>query len=199
MRAVVQRVTESAVRVDGETVGEIGRGLLVLLGVADGDSEKAADFLARKIVHLRIFEDENGKMNRSLVDIGGGMLVVSQFTLLGDCKKGRRPSFVKAAGPDRARPLYEHFTERVRKAGVPVAPQATDSSAILRSRCSAVRAQIRGVCRVLRRPVRTSSSKIGSTSPGDAICTARPGPIPAVLSSFSASRPARSTKYFTMC
>ncbi|MCP4691112.1 MAG: D-tyrosyl-tRNA(Tyr) deacylase [Desulfobacterales bacterium] len=120
MKAVVQRVKESAVVVDGETVGKIGRGLLVLLGVAEGDGEKEADFLAEKTPHLRIFEDDAGKMNLSLLDMGGEMLVVSQFTLLGDCRKGRRPSFVKAAAPERANELYEYFVDRVRQKGVAV-------------------------------------------------------------------------------
>jgi D-tyrosyl-tRNA(Tyr) deacylase len=119
--AVVQRVTESRVRVQDQTVGKIGPGLLVLLGVSPSDSEKDADYLADKLVHLRIFEDKKGKMNLSLLDIGGEMLVVSQFTLLGDCRKGRRPSFVRAAPPDRAEALYETFMDRVRSNGVSVA------------------------------------------------------------------------------
>lgn len=121
MIAVVQRVTGSRVRVQDETVAEIGPGLLVLLGVSQSDSEKDADYLADKLVHLRIFEDKNGKMNLSLLDTGGEMLVVSQFTLLGDCRKGRRPSFVQAAPPDRAEALYETFMDRVRSNGVSVA------------------------------------------------------------------------------
>lgn len=119
MRAVVQRVSESAVTVEGETVGKIGGGLLVLLGVADGDEEKDADFLAEKIANLRIFEDENGKLNKSLIEIGGEMMIVSQFTLLGDCRKGRRPSFVKAAAPEKANALYEYFVRKVGEKGVP--------------------------------------------------------------------------------
>ena len=106
MRAVIQRVAESRVSVDGEVVGAIGRGLLVLLGVARGDTPADATLLAEKIVHLRIFEDAAGKMNRSLLETGGQMLVVSQFTLLGDCRKGRRPSFARAAAPDLGRNLY---------------------------------------------------------------------------------------------
>ena len=102
MRAAVQRVSESEVTVDGESVGRIGRGLMVLLGVAGGDTETEVRFLADKIPRLRIFEDDGGKMNRSLLDVGGGMLVVSQFTLLADCRKGRRPSFVQAAQPETA-------------------------------------------------------------------------------------------------
>jgi D-tyrosyl-tRNA(Tyr) deacylase len=121
MRAVVQRVKSSSVTVDNEPVGKIGKGLLVLLGVAKEDQTADADFLSEKIVNLRIFEDEQGKMNRSLIDIGGEMLVVSQFTLLGDCRKGRRPSFIDAADPEKANELYEYFASKVRAKGVPVA------------------------------------------------------------------------------
>jgi D-tyrosyl-tRNA(Tyr) deacylase len=121
MRAVIQRVKSSSVTVGDETVGKIDSGLLVLLGVAKPDQSADADFLAEKIVNLRIFEDEQGKMNRSLIDIGGEMLVVSQFTLLGDCRKGRRPSFIDAAGPDKANELYEYFVAQVRKTSVHVA------------------------------------------------------------------------------
>ena len=120
MKAVVQRVVESVVRVDGQIVGQIGCGLLVLLGVADGDTVQAAEYLADKIVHLRIFEDADGKMNRSLSEVGGRMLVVSQFTLLGDCRKGRRPSFIQAAPPESANRLYECFVEAVRKRDIHV-------------------------------------------------------------------------------
>jgi D-tyrosyl-tRNA(Tyr) deacylase len=120
MRAVVQRVKESHVAIEGEIVARIGPGLLVLLGVATGDTVKNADYLAEKISHLRIFEDDQEKMNRSLLDTGGDMLVVSQFTLMGDCRKGRRPSFIKAAHPDEADPLYEFFVQRVREKGVHV-------------------------------------------------------------------------------
>jgi len=120
MRAVVQRVKESHVAIEGEIVARIGHGLLVLLGVATGDTLKNADYLADKISHLRIFEDDQEKMNRSLLDTGGDMLVVSQFTLMGDCRKGRRPSFIKAARPDEADPLYEFFVKRVREKGVHV-------------------------------------------------------------------------------
>jgi D-tyrosyl-tRNA(Tyr) deacylase len=116
--AVIQRVTASDVRVDEETVGRIGPGLLVLLGVSQQDEQKDADYLADKIAHLRVFEDDDGKMNRSLLETGGEMLVVSQFTLLGDCRKGRRPSFVKAAQPDKAEALYESFIDRVRSLGI---------------------------------------------------------------------------------
>lgn len=120
MRAVIQRVKESAVKVKGEFVARIGKGLLVLLGVAKSDVESDADYLAEKIVNLRIFEDEKDKMNRSLIETSGSMLVVSQFTLLGDCKKGRRPSFINAAGPERANTLYEYFVEHVSRKGVKV-------------------------------------------------------------------------------
>ena len=121
MRAVIQRVAQSRVSVAGEVVGEIGRGILVLLGVVRGDTPANATQLAEKIVHLRIFEDAAGKMNRSLIDTGGQMLVVSQFTLLGDCRKGRRPSFARAAAPELAQSLYEDFVEKARAAGVTVA------------------------------------------------------------------------------
>jgi D-tyrosyl-tRNA(Tyr) deacylase len=117
MRAVVQRVARARVRVGDRTVGEIGQGLLVLLGVGRGDTEADAAYLAEKIVHLRIFEDAEGKMNRSLLDIGGEMLVVSQFTLYGDCRRGRRPSYSEAAPPEHARALYEYFVERARQYG----------------------------------------------------------------------------------
>jgi len=120
MRVVVQRVKSSSVTVDGRVVAEIGNGLLVLLGVAKPDTSDDADYLAEKIVNLRIFEDENGKLNRSLLSTGGQMLVVSQFTLLGNCNKGRRPSFVHAAEQDQAVKLYERFIEQVREKGVSV-------------------------------------------------------------------------------
>jgi D-tyrosyl-tRNA(Tyr) deacylase len=121
MRACVQRVTEAQVAVAGQIVGRIGQGLLVLLGVAAGDSEEDARQLADKIVSLRVFDDEAGKMNRSLADMSGAMLVVSQFTLLGDCRKGRRPSFDAAAPPELARTLYELFAAHVREQGIEVA------------------------------------------------------------------------------
>jgi D-tyrosyl-tRNA(Tyr) deacylase len=120
MRIVVQRVKESKVTVEDQVVGKISKGLLILLGVAQGDSTAEADYLADKLVHLRIFEDDQGKMNRSLLDIGGQMLVVSQFTLLGDCRKGRRPSYIDAAPPEKAEAIYDHFTQQVRKKGVDV-------------------------------------------------------------------------------
>ncbi|GIW93135.1 MAG: D-aminoacyl-tRNA deacylase [Pirellulaceae bacterium] len=121
MRAVVQRVREASVTVGGRIVGQIGHGLVVLLGVASDDTQDDAQFLARKIVELRIFEDEQGKMNRSLLDCQGQMLVVSQFTLLADCRKGRRPSFVAAAPPEQAQALYENFVEAVRSLGIQAA------------------------------------------------------------------------------
>lgn len=121
MRAVVQRVTQAAVTVDGQVVGEIGAGMLVLLGVAEGDTNNDLHYLVDKLVNLRIFEDEAGKMNRSLLDTGGAMLVVSQFTLLGDCRRGRRPGFDDAANPATAEALYELFTAEVRQRGVPTA------------------------------------------------------------------------------
>ena len=120
MRAVVQRVKQSSVKTNDEIVGRIGHGLLVLLGVAKGDSAENADYLANKIINLRIFEDENGKMNRSLLETGGELLAVSQFTLLADCRKGRRPSFIAAAEPDKATELYEKFVDKVRQKGVGV-------------------------------------------------------------------------------
>src|ERR1700682_2348614 len=114
MRAVLQRVSSACVAVDGVTVGSIGAGILVFLGVSKKDREEDADYLAEKIIKLRIFPDENGKMNRSVEDAGGAVLIVSQFTLYGDCRKGRRPSFDEAAPPDEARSLYEYFVERLR-------------------------------------------------------------------------------------
>lgn len=118
MRAVVQRVSRAKVTVGGEITGEIASGLLVLVGIGRDDNEAAADYLADKIMGLRIFEDDAGKMNRSVMDIGGAMLVVSQFTLYGDVRKGKRPSFDDAAAPDKARALYEHFVARIRNTGV---------------------------------------------------------------------------------
>ena len=117
MRAVIQRVKECSVITETETISRIDGGLLVLLGIAEGDLPQDADYLANKIVNLRIFEDEIGKMNRSLLEGNGHMLVVSQFTLLGDCRKGRRPSFVAAADPAQATVLYEYFVEQARRLG----------------------------------------------------------------------------------
>ncbi len=112
MRAVIQRVKNAQVTVGAEMVGRIGTGFLVLLGVAEDDTEAAADKMADKICKLRIFEDENGKTNRSLADVGGELLVVSQFTLYADCRKGNRPSFIRAGSPDKANDLYEYFQAR---------------------------------------------------------------------------------------
>ena len=119
MRAVVQRVSRAHVTVGGVITGKIGRGLLILLGVSRGDTEADAYYLADKIAGLRIFEDPDGKMNLSVAETGGGVLVVSQFTLYGDVRRGKRPSFDAAAPPEQARQLYEYFVERIRAAGLP--------------------------------------------------------------------------------
>ena len=121
MRAVIQRVNEANVRVDGEVVGQVGHGLVVLLGVATDDTEADAEYLSEKIVGLRIFPDEAGKFALSVQDIQGEVLIISQFTLYGDCRKGRRPSFSDAAGVDKALPLYEYFVECVKRQQVRVA------------------------------------------------------------------------------
>ena len=120
MRAVLQRVSEAQVTVDGAVTGRIETGLMILLGVAKGDEQRDADWLLEKIVNLRIFEDDAGKMNRSVLDVGGGLLVVSQFTLYGDTSKGRRPGFDKAAPAELARSLYEYFVEKARATGLQV-------------------------------------------------------------------------------
>jgi D-tyrosyl-tRNA(Tyr) deacylase len=120
MRALLQRVTEARVTVDEAVTGEIGAGLLVLLGVSKLDTEADAEFVAQKVLNLRVFEDEHGKMNRSILDTGGAVLVVSQFTLYGDCRKGRRPSFDDAAPAEQARALYEHFVAFARRANLKV-------------------------------------------------------------------------------
>jgi D-tyrosyl-tRNA(Tyr) deacylase len=120
MRACIQRVSSARVVVDGETVGEIGRGLLVLLGVAATDGDDDLRWLVDKVVGLRIFNDADGKMNLTLADVGGALLVVSQFTLLGDCRKGRRPSFIAAAPPEQAEHVYEEFVAAARRLGVSV-------------------------------------------------------------------------------
>lgn len=121
MRAVIQRVSRAAVRVDGAVVGQIGVGFLVLLGITHRDGAHEAALLARKVVGLRVFEDEDGKMNLSVLDVGGRVLVVSQFTLYGDSRKGRRPSFVNAARPEQAEPLYRHFCALLAEEGIAVA------------------------------------------------------------------------------
>ena len=121
MRAVIQRVSQASVSVDGETVGAIKRGFLVLVGVTHGDTRAEADWLARKIAGLRLFEDEAGKMNLGLADISGAVLVVSQFTLYGDARKGRRPDFLQAARPEQAEPLITYFVDQLRVQGVTVA------------------------------------------------------------------------------
>ncbi|HSC89124.1 MAG TPA: D-aminoacyl-tRNA deacylase [Polyangiaceae bacterium] len=120
MRAVVQRVTRAEVRVGGEVVGRVGVGFCVLVGVARGDDEAAARSLAAKVVGLRIFEDEDGKMNRDLLETGGGLLAISQFTLLGDVRRGKRPSFTEALEPDAARELFDTFCQACREAGAVV-------------------------------------------------------------------------------
>jgi len=120
MRAVLQRVSRAEVTVDGRVIGSIGRGFLVLLGVAKDDAEADADFIAARTLAMRVFADADGKMNLALAQVGGELLVVSQFTLLADTESGRRPSFIRAAPPDEARRLYEHFLSIVRKSGVRV-------------------------------------------------------------------------------
>ena len=120
MRTVIQRVSRASVMVDGNTVGTIGAGLLVLVGFTPGDNQGRIDWMADKIVGLRVFRDDDGKMNRSIADVGGSVLVVSQFTLYGNVSKGRRPSFVDAAAPDEAIPLYEAFVAALRERGVAV-------------------------------------------------------------------------------
>jgi D-tyrosyl-tRNA(Tyr) deacylase len=120
MRIVLQRVKSARVDVAGQTVGSIGPGFLILLGVTQSDQHQDADYLADKVVQLRIFADESGRMNRSLLEVQGALLVVSQFTLYGDCRKGRRPSFDQAAPPEQARSLYEYFVQRVKLSNIAV-------------------------------------------------------------------------------
>ena len=120
MRAVIQRVKSASVTVEGEVVSEIRVGLLVFLGVAQEDTPADVDYMASKIANLRIFEDDEGRMNLSILDIGAEALVVSQFTLYGDCRKGRRPSFIHAARPEKANPLYQAFMDEISRLGVPV-------------------------------------------------------------------------------
>ncbi|MBT5019798.1 MAG: D-tyrosyl-tRNA(Tyr) deacylase [Planctomicrobium sp.] len=119
MRAVVQRVSSASVTVDEQIVGQIEKGFVVLLGITGSDTEADVNFLANKIIGLRVFEDADEKMNCSIVDVGGSLLVISQFTLFGDCRKGRRPSFNEAARPEKAKPLYESFVSELRAQGVP--------------------------------------------------------------------------------
>lgn len=118
MKAVIQKVTESSVSVDGKEVGSSGKGYMILVGVVKGDTEKQADILARKTASLRVFEDENGKMNLSVLDIGGEILAISQFTLCADCKKGNRPSFTPSEAPERANELYELYVKKLKEYGV---------------------------------------------------------------------------------
>ena len=118
MRAILQRVTNAEVKVDGEIIGSIGKGILIFLGVSDDDTEKDLQYIADKMINLRIFEDENGKMNLSVHDIQGELLIVSQFTLYGDCRKGRRPSFDKAGKPDFANEMYEKFIKYCSDSGL---------------------------------------------------------------------------------
>ena len=120
MRIVLQRASRARVTVEGEVTGEIGRGLVLLVGFTDGDTDDTVAWMADKVVGLRIFPDDEGKMNRSVQEVGGGLLVVSQFTLYGDARKGRRPSFIEAARPEVAIPLYERFVEVLRATGLPV-------------------------------------------------------------------------------
>jgi D-tyrosyl-tRNA(Tyr) deacylase len=121
MRAVIQRVSRAQVRVEGQITGEIGKGLLVLLGIGKGDSNKEADDLLEKMIHLRIFEDTQGKMNLSLLGVAGDLMVISQFTLYADCRKGRRPSFTDASPPEEAKVLYDYFISRAKSQGMKVA------------------------------------------------------------------------------
>ena len=115
MRVVIQRCSRADVRIDGEVVGQIGRGFMLLVGVTDGDTEREADLLAKKTAQMRVFEDAEGKMNLSLNDIGGAVLSISQFTLYADCRKGNRPSFIRAARPETAKPLYDYFNHVLRE------------------------------------------------------------------------------------
>ncbi|MBQ3717187.1 MAG: D-tyrosyl-tRNA(Tyr) deacylase [Paludibacteraceae bacterium] len=114
MRVVIQRCSRAEVRIDGKTVGQIGKGFLLLVGVTDGDTEVQADLLAKKVAQMRVFEDAEGKMNLGLKDVDGAILSISQFTLYADCKKGNRPSFIRAARPEIAEPLYDYFNEKLR-------------------------------------------------------------------------------------
>jgi len=119
VKAVIQRVSHASVEVDKEIVGEINKGLVVLLGINHRDGEEDADYITDKLIHLRIFQDENDKMNLSLKDVAGGILVISQFTLYANTRKGRRPSFINAALPEKAEPLYDYFIQELQKTGIP--------------------------------------------------------------------------------
>ena len=121
MKAVVQRVKKASISVDNEEIAQIGKGLVILLGVSGKDTEKEADFLAEKVINLRVFDDSDSKMNLSGLDVGAQFLVVSQFTVYGDCRKGRRPSYTDAAAPDKAEELYEYFVNKIRNNKVEVA------------------------------------------------------------------------------
>jgi len=120
MKLVIQRVKSANVKVDGKTVGEIEKGFLVLIGIKNGDTKEQADYLSKKLCNLRVFQDENGKMNLSLKDVDGKLLIVSQFTLYGDCTQGNRPSFIEAARPEEAIPLYEYFCDKCKENGIDV-------------------------------------------------------------------------------
>ena len=120
MRFLIQRVSQASVAIDGRVTGEIGQGFLVFIGACEGDDEAAADRLVKKLLGLRIFQDENGKTNLSIDQVGGGLLLVSQFTLYADCRKGNRPSFIRSGSPERANELYEYIIARCRASGIPV-------------------------------------------------------------------------------
>jgi len=121
MRAVIQRVSRAQVRIEGQTKGEIGKGLLILLGIGKGDTNREADNLLEKVIHLRIFEDAEGKMNLSLLDVSGDLMVISQFTLYADCRRGRRPSLTDAGSPEEAKALYDYFINQAKSRGMKVA------------------------------------------------------------------------------
>ena len=120
MRVVVQRCSHAEVRIDGQLVGKIGKGFMLLVGITDGDTQSEADRLAKKVAQMRVFEDSEGKMNLALKDVGGAILSISQFTLYADCRKGNRPSFIRAARPETAMPLYDYFNQRLREYGLNV-------------------------------------------------------------------------------
>lgn len=120
MKVIVQRVKESSVTINGEVCGCIGKGYMLLVGFCEGDNQEIIDKIVDKIIHLRIFEDDQGKMNLSLIDVNGSILSISQFTLYADCRKGRRPSFITAAKPDIAIPLYDYFNQKIKESGIPI-------------------------------------------------------------------------------